>query len=391
MKWPDLYFDHNATTPPHPELVRMMPEWLNLWGNPSSIHWAGQSVKTPIRQARLAISHLVHCQPLELIFTSGASEGNNSVLKGLWQNRDHRDHIVTSQVEHPSVMKTIQWLEDQGAKVTYIPVSRDGQLDMDALKKCLTHKTLVVSIMAANNEIGSVFPVREIAEMAHEVGAYMHTDAVQMLGKLPVDLKNWGVDYATFSAHKVNGLKGTGITYVRRGALFEPLIHGGAQERHRRGGTENVIGILSFGFVAERIVDLHEKGKRMQILRDEFESLVIDHIANVKVNGHGSERLPNTSSLVIDGVDGETLLMSLDLKGIAVSTGAACSSGNPEPSPTLLAIGLTREEAQSSLRVSFGPFTQQREVFELVEVLKEVVSRLRRINANLGESHHAEL
>lgn len=391
MQRPEYYFDHNATTPIHPELGARLPEWIRHWGNPSSIHWAGQSVKTPLRQARVAVGHLLNVQPLELVFSSGASEGNNTILKGLWNLRKERDHFVTSTVEHPSVMKTMQWLETQGARVSYVPVSREGVLDLEYLKSCLTNKTCAVSIMAANNEIGCVFPIAEVARIAHAAGVYVHTDAVQMLGKLPVDLKAWDVDYATFSAHKLNGLKGCGVTYVRRGAPYETLIHGGAQERHRRGGTENVLGILSFGFVAEKMVDVVRRAEYMQNLRDEFEGLVLDHIAGVKINAAQAIRLPNTSSLIIDGVDGETLLMSLDLKGFAVSTGAACSSGNPEPSPTLLAIGLTREEAQSSLRVSLGPSTQQNEIFELVECLKEVVSRLRRINSSSGEVEYAQL
>jgi len=316
-----------------------------------------------------------------LIFNSGGSEGNNTVIKSLWQiyKSTERNEFICSSVEHPSVMKTYAYLESLGARVHYIPVSKEGVLDLQFLREKLSRKTCLVSVMAANNETGTVFPLAQIAELAHVHGALLHSDSVQMFGKLPVDVKALGVDYATFSAHKFYSLKGCGFVYVKKGSPYEPLIHGGAQERHRRGGTENTMAIAALGFMAKHshLVTHHQQG--MSELRDSMEHKISQELGGVHFTARQTQRLPNTSAMVIEGVDGETLLMGLDLKGFCVSTGAACSSGNPEPSPVLLAMGLSREEAQSSLRVSLGWETTSEQVELFIQALVEVVTRIRSI------------
>jgi len=385
-----IYLDHNATTPLSSESQRAILEGLSFFGNPSSIHWAGRKSKNKIREARAQIAQLLNVSPLELIFTSGASESNNTVIKTLFQISSKK-HFITSQVEHPSVLKTLEAIERLGARVDYIPVNRDGFLDLEVYKKCLSEQTALVSIMYANNETGSLFPIAELARMAHEKGALFHTDAVQALGKIPVDLAELGVDYASFSAHKFYALKGTGVLFAKKGVPQIPLIHGGAQERHRRGGTENVLGILSLGAMASQKARIGHEAERLQGLRDDLQDSILQEIPQVSVTAGVAPRLPNTLSLVLKGVDGETLLMNLDIKGYAVSTGAACSSGNPEPSPVLLALGLTRDEAQNSLRISLGWETTESQVRQFVQDLKASVARLRQIEdeqRRRGENQH---
>lgn len=383
-----VYLDFNATTPLSERVRRRLHSALEFWGNPSSIHWAGREIKTELREARKNIARALNCSPLELIFTSGASESNNSVLQGLAQLLESdrlplkykgRDEFITSCIEHPSVSKVFDELEARGFRVHRIPVSREGRLDLEAFARVLSEKTLLVSMMWANNETGSLLPLPEITRLAHERGALVHTDAVQSLGKLPVNLEAWGVDYASFSAHKFYSLKGTGLLYVRKGSPYQSLIFGGAQERSRRGGTENTLGQMAMG---ESVLDLDRlsfESERLGRLRDRLERRILTEIADCHVTGAGVPRVPNTSSLILDGVDGETLLMSLDLRGFAVSTGAACSSGSPEPSPVLLAMGLEPREAQNSLRVSLGWTNTEAQVDLFVETLKEVVAHLRRI------------
>lgn len=383
------YFDCNATSPVSPEVLSRLGDWALQWGNPSSIHWAGRKPKALLREARGHLAQELAVSPLELIFTSGGSESNATVLKSIFASAT-KNHFITSAVEHPSVLKTMNALFALGARVDFIPVSKSGFLDLDFFKEKLNYQTALVSVMAANNETGHLFPIAKITELAHQKEALVHTDAVQALGKIPVDLKVWNVDYASFSAHKFYALKGTGLLYAKRGAPLEALILGGGQERHRRGGTENVLGIAAFGHMAGFLNLTIQKQKEIESLRDHFEARVAAEISGVKITGKRAPRLANTSSLVIAAIDGETLLMSLDLQGYAVSTGAACSSGNPEPSPVLLAMGLTREEAQSSLRISLGWGQTLNEVDGFVDVLKAIVFRLRKIQVEKypqGVSH----
>lgn len=380
-----VYLDYNATTPYDEDLVKKLPEFLGAWGNASSIHWAGRFPKTLIREARQSLATGLGAQPLELIFTSGASEANTMIIRGIYEHflsqGRQKFHFVVSSVEHPSVTKTFNYLESLGCEVTWIPVSREGFLDLELYKSSLRKgETLLVSCMFANNETGTLFPIADMVHLAHDAGALFHCDMVQALGKATFNLKDLMVDYASFSAHKFYAFKGCGLAYVRKGKPQFPLIFGGAQERSRRGGTENNLGIMAFGFMMSKLHLASSEIERLSKLRNHLEQRIIGEISDVNVTAGQGPRICNTSSLVILGVDGETLLMSLDLKGFAVSTGAACSSGSPEPSPVLLALGLSRAEAQSSLRLSLGWGTTAEEVDSFVETLKNVVNHLRQIS-----------
>jgi len=374
-----IYLDHNATTPLHPHVKNGLMESCQVFGNPSSIHWAGRESKNAIRNARAAISQFLNVSPLEIIFNSGASESNNTVIRSFFKST-LRNEFICSEVEHPSVLKTLSELESKGAVVHKIPVNREGFLDVAYFKSVLSEKTALVSIMMANNETGNIFPIKELCRLAHQVGAYFHTDAVQAMGKLDFNLAELGVDYASFSGHKFYSLKGTGVLFAKKGSPQIPLITGGAQERSRRGGTENVLGIVSFGRMCELKNQVQDQTTRLQGLRDQLQHQILNEISNCTVTGGGAPRLPNTLSLVIDDIDGETLLMNLDIKGYAVSTGAACSSGNPEPSPVLLAMGLSKKEAQGSLRISIGWENTTEELNQFCEDLKKSVQRLRLID-----------
>ncbi len=392
------YFDHNATTPVSKEVLEALPDFAQSWGNPSSIHWGGRQPKNILRDARKALSEALGCSPLELVFTSGGSEANNTVIKGVFDMyqssrclespRKCRFHYITTQVEHPSVMKTMEHLEKLGAKVSYIPVNRKGELDLNFYREHLSEETALVSVMFANNETGTLFPIKEMAELAHAKGALFHTDAVQGFGKAVLNFKDLNVDFASISGHKFYSLKGTGALFIKKGNTISSLIHGGAQERHRRGGTENTLGIGALGVVAKKASLISAQAENIEVLRAHMETRILNEISDVTITAGETSRLSNTSSLVIPGVDGETLLMSLDLKGFAVSTGAACSSGNPEPSPVLLAMGLSRAEAQSSLRVSLGWGNTLEEVNLFVDTLIAVVQRLRLLSESEGDLKH---
>lgn len=386
-----VYLDFNATAPVAQKVQEQASELLKLWGNPSSIHWAGQSIKTKVREARRDFSSALHASPLELIFNSGASESNNTVLLGLCEMLElgelpeiyqGKDEFVSTSVEHPSTEKALQQIEKRGFQVHRLKVDQDGNIDLKQAMDVISSKTLLVSVMLANNETGSIFPVREIKGIAEKFGALVHTDAVQALGKMPINLQELGVDYASFSGHKIGALKGIGILFVKKGRPFSNLIFGGGQERYRRGGTENTMGIASLGLVTDRLKTVAKHQVKMSKLRDQIEARIKNEISGVQIIANSRERLANTSSMFIDGVDGETLLMSLDLLGFAVSTGAACSSGNPEPSPVLLNMGFSRRQAQSSLRVSLGWESKDEDAEQFVEALKTVVARLRAVNAS---------
>lgn len=394
-----FYFDHNATTPVCAEVREALPELALAWGNPSSIHWGGRVPKNILRDTRKDLATALGVSPLEIIFTSGGSESNNTVIHGLFEylqispylskEQKLRHHYMCSAVEHPSVIKAMQHIQSLGARVDFIPVNRQGQIDLDFYREHLSEETALVSVMMANNETGTLFPIREMAAIAHAKGALFHTDAVQAFGKVQINLADLNVDFASFSAHKFYSVKGTGFLYSKKGSQFSSLIQGGGQERHRRGGTENVLGIGALGIAARRLLQVKDRAQTMTLLRDHLEQRLLAEVPEVLVTAKETPRLPNTSSLVIHGADGETLLMSLDIEGYAVSTGAACSSGNPEPSPVLLAMGLSRQEAQNSLRLSLGWETTLQEVDEFVEVLKKVVQRLRSLRDDEGDHCHA--
>ncbi len=381
-----VYLDHNATTPHAQILKEKWADLIELSGNPSSIHQDSRMAKTWLRETRQKIADLLQVSSLEIIFNSGASEGNNSVLKSVWQKWGfEKNEMLISSVEHPSVIKTAEFLISEGARIRFIPVLKSGAIDLEFIKKNISNKTALVSVMFANNETGTLFPIQQISEMAHAHGALMHSDCVQMTGKEKINFTELQLDYATFSAHKFYALKGTGFVYVRKNSPWTPLIHGGAQERSRRGGTENILGIAALGIVLDLMNKSSAHIEKMRVLRDLLEKLILNQIHDVTITAFSSPRLSNTSSLVIKDVDGETLLMSLDLKGFSVSTGAACSSGNPEPSPVLLAMGLSPQEAQSSLRVSLGWSTTEEQIYSFVSTLKSVVEKLRLINHNEKE------
>lgn len=383
-----IYLDFNATAPLSQKVITSMPQLLELWGNPSSIHLASRGPKTILRETKKKLADYLKVSALELIFNSGASEGNNTVLKSVWNTYRPGNHFgqavknefIISSVEHPSITKTAQFLESEGAIVHWIPVSREGDLDLNFLKEKLSDRTALISCMFANNETGTVFPIKDIVALAKTKNVLVHSDCVQAFGKTDFTLADLGVDYATISAHKFYALKGCGVLFSKKNAPYINLVHGGGQERARRGGTENILGIASLGVMLDQLSEVSQKETELKKLRDYFEAEVKSQIPNVSITCENSKRLANTSSLVISGVDGETLLVSLDLKGFAVSTGAACSSGNPEPSPVLLAVGLTRQEAQNSLRVSFGWTTTQEHVDLFIHQLVEIVAHLRSVN-----------
>jgi len=380
-----IYLDNNATTPYSPILKSRWAELLDIFGNPSSIHQDSRASKAVLREARHKLANLLECSPLEIIFNSGASEGNCSVLNAVFEvTNKYRNEFLISAVEHPSVLKAAVYLQSRGALVHYIPVNRDGVIDLNYIKEKLSVRTALVSVMYANNETGTLFPIKEISKLAHKAGALMHADCVQTLGKLNLNIKDLDLDYATFSAHKFYALKGTGFCYVKKSAPWLALIHGGGQERNRRGGTENIIGIAAINIVLDQLINTEVRTTEMLRLRNLLEELIDQDISNVKFIARNAARINNTSCLIINDVDGETLLMSLDLKGYSVSTGAACSSGNPEPSPVLLAMGLSRTEAQSSLRVSLGWETTEDQIVKFVSVLKNIIIKLREINRDVN-------
>ncbi len=387
------YLDFNATTPPAEFLQAKLGDWLAQWGNPSSIHQAGRGPKTLLRDSRSKIAKFIGAESLETVFTSGGAEANNLAIKGIFEYaKNHpnnypnnyqsaRNEIIISSVEHPSLTKAAFSLISNGAKIHVLGVSRSGQIDLQEYQSLLSEKTLLVSVMLANNETGTIFPIREMSALAHAQGALFHSDCVQALGKLQLNVKELGVDLASFAAHKFYAFKGAGVLFSARGTNLQTQIYGGGQERSRRGGTENLLAICSLAEMTAFEGEIIFQSKRVEKLRDYFESEILKKISGVSITAYESLRLPNTSSLVIDGVDGETLLMNLDLQGFAASTGAACSSGSPEPSPTLLAMGLSRAEAQSSLRVGLGWSTEDSEVEKFIVTLIEVVKRLRGIKS----------
>lgn len=376
-----VYLDHNATAPLLPELRGFIHERLELWGNPSSIHQHGRGPKTALREARKAIAQRIGADPLEIIFTGSGSESNNHALKGLLKplrnDPDSKNHVLISAIEHPSILKAAESLTDWGYQVDRIPVSQAGVLDLGAFDQMLTPRTALVSCMLANNETGTILPIQDMVKRAHDKGIPFHCDGVQALGKIPVNVRELGADLMSFSGHKFYSLKGAGVLYARRGLALGSLIHGGGQERGRRAGTENVLAIACLGHVCTLGDRVEHEVERLSALRDRMEQRILAEITHVQVTAGQAPRLPNTSSLVIEGVDGETLLMNLDMQGFSVSTGAACSSGSPEPSPTLLAMGLSRAEAQSSLRISLGWNNTEEHVMNFVTELKSVVQHIR--------------
>lgn len=380
-----VYLDYNATSPLRPGVLdAMLPYLRENFGNPSSIHWAGRAVSGAVETAREQVAVLLGVKPAEVVFTSCGSEGNNFLLKGLARaQREKGRHIITTVVEHPSVLEPCCQLEKEGWEVTRLPVDSQGRLDLDQLAASIRPDTVLISVMAGNNETGNLYPLADIARLAREQGICLHSDAVQACGKIALDFKQTGLDLATISGHKFGAPKGVGAVYVKSGCLLEALIQGGHQERNRRSGTLNVAGIVGLGAACEIAArDLAAESAAIGGLRDRLEKGLMAQIGNVRINGcvDPAGRLPNTTNLSFCGVEAESLLMNLDLKGVAASSGSACSSGNLETSHVIAAMGVDPLQAQSSVRFSLGPDTTGEDIDLLLQEVPQIVSRLRRLS-----------
>lgn len=378
-----VYLDYNATTPPALFLEQKISEWIRIWGNPSSVHQTSQKTKTMISEARKNMAQFIGSHPLEIIFTSGGSESNNYALKGLVEKFENTSQkkILTSSVEHSSVYETLQWAQKKGFTVEMIPVSKNGEFDLKKFEKSLDDQVAFVTVMYANNETGHIFPIQEIRKLAHQKNCLVMSDAVQTLGKIPINVKELGVDILTFSGHKFYSLKGCGFVYCRKGLALESLVHGGSQERKRRAGTENTLSILALGAVAQRGEEILNESKKITQFRDEMEEEIVKKIKNVQIIGKTSPRLGNTSSIWIREVFAETVLINLDLKGYSLSVSSACHSGSISPSRILMGMGYTPQEAQCVLRVSLGLGIDQKSLHKFVSDLKHIIERIRKIKS----------
>jgi cysteine desulfurase len=378
-----VYFDSNATTPLAPEVFDVMrPYMLEDYGNASSIHWFGQRAKAGVEKAREQVARLLNARPSEVIFTSGGTESDNAAMVGVVEaGRGERKHVVTTAIEHPAVLSTAKALENRGVSVSYVRVGSGGVVDPQDVANALRPETVLISVMHANNELGTVQPLEEIGQIARQHDVYFHTDAVQSVGKIPVDVEKLGVDLLALSAHKINGPKGVGALYIRRGTTLRPILHGGHHERDRRPGTENVAGIVGLGAAAEMWgAHLAEEAGRVAALRDRLEAGILANVPHLTVNGDRMHRLPTTTNITFDYLEGEGLVIAMDLRGIACSTGSACSSGSLEPSHVLTAIGLRSEQARASIRFSLGRFNTDEDVDAALKILPAVVEQLRSVS-----------
>lgn len=378
-----IYLDYNATTPMSPEVLDFYKEQLELYANASSLHEDGRRAKKEIEIARKNVADLVNVLPEEIIFTSGGSESNNTVFNTMINlgKKLGKNLIVTTEIEHPCVLEASKRLADFGMEVVYLPVDEYGLVKEDEYKAALERNPLLVSVMTANNEIGTVQDIKKLAKLAHEKGALFHTDAVQAAGKIPVDLKDWGVDYATFSGHKIYGPKGVGALFVKTGCKIEPLIRGGHQEKGYRAGTYNAPSIAAYGKAAELAkADIEHYMTFTRSLREKLKNGLLEKIPNIKVNGHPENVLPNTLDISFPGAEGEAILLHLDLLGVDVSTGSACASGSLEPSHVLMATGLGPELAHGSIRFSFGKYNTEKDVDYILEKFPPVIDRLRKMS-----------
>jgi cysteine desulfurase len=378
-----VYFDNNATTPLAPEVFEVMrPYLLENYGNASSIHWFGQRAKAGVEKAREQVARLLNARSSEIVFTSGGTESDNAAILGIVEAaRGERKHVVTTAIEHPAVLSTAKALEKRGVSVTYVRVGASGVIDPADVLTALRPETVLISVMHANNELGTIQPLEEIGRMARERDIYFHTDAVQSIGRIPLDVEKLGADLLALSAHKLNGPQGVGALYVRKGTILRPLLHGGHHERDRRPGTENVAGIVGLGAAAEMArAHLAEEHRRVAALRDRLEAGILASVPRVAVNGDRTHRIPTTTNLMFDYIEGEGLVIAMDLRGIACSTGSACSSGSLEPSHVLSAIGRKPEQARASIRFSLGRFNTDEEVDVALKILPGVVEQLRAVS-----------
>jgi len=374
-----IYMDANATTPLLPEVFDAMRPWLiESFGNASSVHQYGQQARAAVEHARESVARLINCRESEIVFTSGGTESDNMALFGLVKPGDH---VITSSIEHHAVLHTASQLCQRGVEVTFLPVSRVGRVDPDDVRRALRPNTALISVMMANNETGVIQPVEEIGRIAEEADVWFHTDAVQAAGKIDIDVKAIGCDVLSISGHKMHAPQGTGVLYVRRGTHIEPLFYGGSHERQRRAGTENVAGIVGLGRAAELAYDAlrNRTMDRVAALRDRLEAGVLARVEYSEINGVGAPRVPNTTNLEFDYLEGEALVIALDLKGLAVSGGSACMSGASEPSHVLTAMGLVNTQARASLRFSLTKLNTDADVDAALELVPAAVSRLREL------------
>lgn len=380
-----VYLDYNATTPVLPEVFEAMrPYFAEQFGNASSIHHHGQETRAAVENARDSVAALLGCSASEVVFTSGGTESDNLAIAGLVASGDH---VITSAIEHHAVLHACEHLEEMGIAVTVLPVDGRGLVDPDDVKRALRPNTKLVSVMMANNETGVLQPVEEIGNIAREAGVLFHTDAVQAAGKVPIDVKRIGCHALTISGHKIHAPQGTGALFVKKGTKLRPLFHGGRHERSRRAGTENVPGIVGLGRAAQLAKDGLDRGdgRKMAAMRDRLQQEILRQVDEAGVNGDGAPRVPNTTNIHFDHIEGESLVIALDLKGLAVSTGAACSSGAIEPSHVLIAMGLRTDHARASIRFSLGKQTTASEIDFALSLLPETVARLRSISPTYGK------
>ena len=380
-----VYLDHNATTPTAPEVLEaMLPYFGDVFGNASSMSGYGREARSAIDRAREQVAALVNADVPEITFTSGGTESDNLALKGVaYSQRKKGNHIITTQIEHHAVLHTCQFLEKhEGFRVTYLPVDRHGMVDPDDLRAAITDDTILVSIMHANNEVGTIQPIAEIGAITRERSIPLHVDAVQSVGKIPVDVKAMSIDLLSLSAHKIYGPKGVGALYVRRGTRMVPLMHGGHHERNRRAGTENVPGIVGLGKAAEIAQrDMAQDFVHVRTLRDALHDKIVERVERVHLNGHPTERLPGTLNLSFEAVEGESMILSLDLEGVAISSGSACTSGTLEPSHVLTAMGVPPELSQTALRFSPGRGNTMEDIELVADLIPPSVERLRMMSA----------
>jgi cysteine desulfurase len=375
-----IYLDYAATTPTDPTVVQaMLPYFHDAFGNPSAIYSYGQEAKNALEEARGKVARLIGARDEEIIFTSGGTEADNFALKGAaYANQKKGNHIITSAIEHHAVLESCKFLGKMGYKITYLPVDKYGLVDPDSVKKAITDKTILISVMHANNEIGTIQPISEIGKIAKEAGILFHSDAVQTAGHIPVNVNELGVDLLSMSGHKLYGPKGVGVLYTRKGSKLTPFMHGGGQERGRRASTENVPGIVGLGQAAELAgQDLEGETQRLIGLRDKLISGIVQKVDRTHLNGHPVKRLPNNVNISVEFVEGESMCLNMDIVGICASTGSACSSGSLEASHVLLAIGLEHVQAHGSLRFTLGKWTTEEEVEKVLEILPRIIGKLR--------------
>ncbi len=377
----EAYLDYNATTPLDPQVLEAMKPYLSRdFGNASSFHKKGQASRNAIEHARETIADYLEAEPGDIIFTSGGTEADNLAVKGTMESlKEKRNHLVVSAIEHQAVLHTAQYLEKKGFEVSYVPSDRNGIVDLDCLKEMVCERTALVSLMHVNNEVGTIQPIKEAARIAHDHGALFHTDAVQSFGKLKIDLEDYGIDMMSMSAHKLCGPKGAGALFVKKGLKVKPVTHGGHQEKNIRPGTENVAAIAGFGKALELAAGRQkEESLRAMLLRDKLHEGLQKTVSRIHLNGDPERRIYNTLNLSFEGLDGETLLVNLDLKNIYVSTGSACTAGSVEPSHVLIAMGISEKLARAAIRFSLGRFTTEQEIEYVLTEIPIIVSRLRK-------------